>query len=443
MCHQGIVIRRAVWSGATFALAVVGLLAEATGAFAGTLSSPVTLADENARPATVPVTYSCSLTGSSASMPPVTVNAVLAAPATATVGAAMTVTLTTRPVQLPPASTPLPAFTQVTGTGTAQSTDMSASGLALSGQSGASSQTSGTAGGQTSAGGQTGAVGSTSGQTSASGAAGGSTALIPAIIASGSAIPANAGPATVQAPSTLTLTPVGVAGLAFNCAIAGTSAGPSAAAVQITVTQPAATTGPLYACTITTGAHSVLQTDRIPLMLRGTGPNRVGSTDTVTLSAPGNSFGGPYPAGTSAVSFSGALPVTGAQASSVPLAGNMSAAANDFLAMSGPLPLVAAGMDHILPPARFTVIVHAPQDSVVVCVLKTTVTTTMMASTTVNVTAGTQAPAAPAGAPNTGGGGSLHHASRLPALAAGTAALLAGVWFTVAGLRRRQRHFPA
>lgn len=213
--------------------------------------------------------------------------------------------------------------------------------------------------------------------------------------------------------------------------------------MQITVTQPAATTGPLYACTITTGAHSVLQTDRIPLMLRGTGPNRVGSTDTVTLSAPGNSFGGPYPAGTSAVSFSGALQVTGAQASSVPLAGNMSAAANDFLAMSGPLPLVAAGLDHVLPPARFTVTVHAPQVSVVVCVLKTTVTTTMMASTTVNVTASTQALAAPAGAPNTGGGGSLHHASRLPALAAGTAALLAGVWFTVAGLRRRQRHFPA
>jgi hypothetical protein len=429
VCHQGTVIRRAVWSGATLALALVGLITEATGALAGTLSGPAILADANASPATVPVTYSCSLTGSSASMPPVTVDAVLSAPATGTVGAAMTVTLTTRPVLLPPPSTPLPAFTQVTGVGTAQSTDMSASGLALSGQTSASTQTS--------------ASGTTSGQTSASGPASGSTAQIPAIIASGSAIPANAGPASVQAPSTLTLTPVGVAGLAFNCAIAGASAGPPAAAVQITVTQPAATTGPLYACTITTGAHSVLQTDRIPLMLRGTGPNRVGSTDTVTLSAPGNSFGGPYPAGTSAVSFSGALPVTGAQAGSVPLTGNMSAAANNFLAMSGPLPLDAAGTDHILPPARFTVTVHAQQVSVVACVLKTTVTTAMTPSTTVNVTAGTQAPSTPAGGPNTGGGGSLHRASRLPALAAGTAALLAGVWFTVTGLRRRQRHFPA
>ena len=438
MYHQGIVIRRAVWSGATLALAVVGLLAEATGAFAGTLSSPGILADENASPVTTPVTYSCSLTGSTASMPPVTVDAVLSAPPAGTVGMATTVTLTTRPVQLPPASTPLPAFTQVAGAGTAQSTGMSVSGLALSGQSSASSpaspgrQTSTVASSQTSA--------TPSPSASPGATAGGSTALIPAIIASGSAIPANAGTASVQAPSALTLTPVGVAGLAFNCAIAG----PSAAAVQITVTQPTATTGPLYACTITTGAHSVLQTDRIPMTLQSTGPDRVSSTDTVTLLAPGNSFGGPYPAGTSAISFSGALPVTGAQAGSVPLAGNMSAATNDFLAMSGPLPLNAAGMDHILPPARFTVTVHAQQQvSVVVCVLQTTVTTTMTSSTTVTVTTGTQALGAPAGAPNTGGGGSLHHASRLPALAAGTAALLAGLGFTVAGLRRRQRHFPA
>jgi hypothetical protein len=433
VCHQGTVIRRALWSGATLALAVLGLLAEATGAFAGTLSAPVTLTEANASWATAPVSYSCSLTGSTASMPPVTVDAVLSTPATGTVGTATTVALTTRPVQLPQATTPLPAFTQVTGAGTAQSTDMTVSGLALSGQSSASSQASPSPSpspsGLTTAG----------GLTTASSQSTGSTAQIPAITASGSAIPANAGTASVQAPTTLTLTPVGVAGLAFNCAIAG----PSAAAVQITVTQPAATSGPVYACIITTGAHSVPQMDRIPMTLSGAGPNRVGSTDTVTLAAPGNSVGGPYPAGTSAVSFSGALPVTGAQAGSVPLAGNMSSAGNGLMAMSGPLPLDAAGTDHILPPARFTVTVHAEQVSVVVCVLKTTVTTTMTASTTVNVTVGTQAPSTPAGAPNTGGGGSLHHASRLPALAAGTAALLSGVWFTVTGLRRRQRHFPA
>ena len=444
MCHQGTVIRRAVWSGATLALALVGLITEATGALAGTLSGPGILSDANASWATAPVTYSCSLTGSTASMPPVTVDAVLSAPATGTVGTATTVTLTTRPVQLPQASTTLPAFTQVTGAGTAQSSGMTVSGLALSGQSGASGQS-----GQISVTGQTSPSGTASPSVTASpsgtgggSTGGGSTAQIPAITASGSAIPANAGTASVQAPATLTLTPVGVAGLAFNCAIAG----PSAAAVQITVTQPAATSGPVYACTITTGAHSVPEMDRIPMTLSGAGPNRVGSTDTVTLAAPGNSFGGPYPAGTSAISFSGALPVTGAQAGSVPLAGNMSAAGGGLLAMSGPLPLDAAGMDRILPPARFTVTVHAQQVSVVACVLMTTVTTTMTPSATVNVTVGAvgaQAPSTPVGAPNTGGGGSLHHASRLPALAAGTAALLAGAWFTVTGLRRRQRHFPA
>ncbi len=432
MCHQGTVIRRAVWSGATLVLALLGLITEATGALAGTLPGPVILADANASWATVPVTYSCSLTGSTASMPPVTIDAVLSTRATGTVGTATTVTLTTHPVQLPPASTPLPAFTQVSGAGTAQSTDMTVSGLALSGQGSASGQASPSP--------------SPSGLTTASSQSTGSTAQIPAIIASGTAIPANAGPASVQAPSTLTLTPVGVAGLAFNCAIAGTSAGPSAAAVQITVIQPAATSGPVYACTVTTGAHSVPEMDRIPMTLSGAGANRVGSTDTVTLSAPGNSFGGPYPAGTSAVSFSGALPVTGAQAGGVPLAGNMSAAGRGLMAMSGPLPLDAAGTDHILPPARFTVTVHAQQVSVVVCVLQTTVTTNMASSTTVTVTegaTGAQAPSTPVGAPNTGGGGSLHHASRLPALAVGSAALLAGVWFTVTGLRRRQRHHPA
>jgi hypothetical protein len=393
-------------------------------------------------------------------MPPVTVDAVLSAPATGTVGTATTVTLTTRPVQLPQASTTLPAFTQVTGAGTAQSSGMTVSGLALSGQSGASGQISvtgqtspsgtaspsgtggGSTGGGSTGGGSTGGGSTGGGSTGGGSTGGGSTAQIPALTASGSAIPANAGTASVQAPATLTLTPVGVAGLAFNCAIAG----PSAAAVQITVTQPAATSGPVYACTITTGAHSVPEMDRIPMTLSGAGPNRVGSTDTVTLSAPGNSFGGPYPAGTSAISFSGALPVTGAQAGSVPLAGNMSAAGGGLLAMSGPLPLDAAGMDRILPPARFTVTVHAQQVSVVACVLMTTVTTTMTPSATVNVTVGAvgaQAPSTPVGAPNTGGGGSLHHASRLPALAAGTAALLAGAWFTVTGLRRRQRHFPA
>lgn len=350
-------------------------------------------------------------------MPPVSIEAVLSAPIAGTVGTATAVTLTTRPVQLPEAiSNILPTFTQVTGAGTAQSTDMSVSGLTLTGQS------------------------------SASGMANGNPAQIPAITASGSVTPASAGTASVQAPAALTLIPVGGTSFAFDCAIASTAA----AAVQITVTQPAvpaATSGPVYSCTTTAGVHSVTQTDRIPVTLAGAGPNRVGSTDTVTLSSPGNGFGWPYPAGTSAVSFSGALPVTGAQAGSVPLAGTLADAGNDVFAMSGPLHLAAAGMDHILPPARFTVTVHAQHvvSVVIVCVLKTTVSATMTSSTTVQVTVSRSTTqtlgTTPTGAPNTGGGGSLHHAIDLPALAAGTAALLAGIWITITGLRRRQRRF--
>ena len=412
MCHQGTVIRRAVCSGATLAFTVVGLLAE-TGASAAVLSGPVSQPSANPSSVTAPVTYSCIQAGS-ASMPPVSVDAMLSAPRTGMAGATTTVTLTTNTVQIPSAtSSTSPAFTQATAAGTAPSTGMSVSGLTLAGRSSASS------------------------------VAGGSPLQIPAITASGSATLASAGTASIQAPSTLTLTPVGAASLALNCTIASTAA----VAVQITVAQPptpAATSGPVYACTITADAHTVTRTAQIPITLKGAGPDRVGSTDTVTLSAPGNGLGGPYPAGTSAVSFSGALPVTGAQADNVTLAGTMSDAGNDILTMSGPLHLAAAGMDHILPPARFTVTIYAQHvvSIIVVCVLKTTVTTTMTSSTTVNVAVSTQTLGTPVGAPNTGGGGSLHHASDLPMVAVGIIALLAGLWITITDLRRRQRHSP-
>ena len=140
-----------------------------------------------------------------------------------------------------------------------------------------------------------------------------------------------------------------------------------------------------------------------------------------------------------------------------------------------PLPLEAAGLLHILPPARFTVIVHVRQavSVVAICVLRSVVTETMTASTMVNVT-GTTATAgtghgigtgtgtgtgtggtmtslgttpalgtAPVGSANTGGGGSLQHASIVPELAAGIAALLAGAGLAITGVRRRRRHTSA
>ena len=126
----------------------------------------------------------------------------------------------------------------------------------------------------------------------------------------------------------------------------------------------------------------------------------------------------------------------------------MTDSGNGVFSMSGQLMLNAAGLDHILPPPRFTVTIHAAGvvSVVVTCVLVTTMTATMPSSVAVQVTksAGTAivpfvAGATPSGAPNTGGGGSLHHAGDLTGLAVGGAVLLTGLGIMLAGLRRRRR----
>ena len=421
MFHQGNHARRAATLGAALTLAVAGLLAGAPGASAAAHSGPVTLADAGAVPATAALTYACTLAGGTASVPAISVAAVLSAPATDTVGTAATVTLTTRAAPFTvPTGTTVPTFTQVTGMGTAQSTGMTAASVMLSGQSAA--------------------------------LAAGSATQIPVVTVSGSATPSSAGTATVHAPPALTLTPLGAAGAMFTCALVTTTA----VTVQITVTQaavtPTAFTAPTYACTITSGAHSVNRKARIPIKLRDSGPSTVGATDTVTLSASGTALGGPFPAGTSTVGFSGALPVMGAQTDSVPLTGAMTDSGNGVFSMSGQLMLNAAGLDHILPPPRFTVTIHAAGviSVVVTCALVTAMTATMPSSVAVQVMSGTgvatvpfMAGATPSGAPATGGGGSLHRAGDLAGFAAGGALLLAGLGLTLMGLRRRRRQSPA
>ena len=251
--------------------------------------------------------------------------------------------------------------------------------------------------------------------------------------APGAAAAAVSGPGTPAAGATATGTP------ATGTPAAGTPAAGT----------PTAFTAPAYTCTVTSGAHSANRTARIPIQLRDSGPGSVGATDTVTLSSPDTALGGPFPAGTSTVSFSGALPVMGAQTGSVPLTGIMTDTGNGVFSLGGRLMLNAAGLDHILPPTRFTVTIHAASviSVVVTCVLVTAMTATMPASVALRVAAAAgmvplTAGATPAGAPDTGGGGSLHHAADLAGLAAGGAVLLAGLVLTVAGLRRH-RQFPA
>jgi hypothetical protein len=139
----------------------------------------------------------------------------------------------------------------------------------------------------------------------------------------------------------------------------------------------------------------------------------------------------------------------GAQTGSVPLTGIMTDTGNGVFSLGGRLLLNAAGLDHILPPTRFTVTIHAASviSVVVTCVLVTVMTATMPASVALRVaaTAGMvplTTGATPEGAPDTGGGGSLHHAGDLAGLAAGGAVLLAGLVITIAGLRRH-RQSPA
>ena len=430
MFHQGNVIRRAVWAGSTLVLAVSGLFAGMSGASAATLTGPVIPANANPSFAGTPVSYSCTLSGVTTSTP-VTLTATLSAPTSGMAGTAAAITLTTQVMTLPAAdSIQLPSLTRATAAGTAASTGMSASTVALTGM--------------------------------ASVPAGPAT-QIPAITITGSAVPSAAGTASIMAPTTLTVTLVaGTTLAAFNCTRTTTTA----TAVQITVTAAtvaAATTGPMYACTVTVAGHTMHQMDRVPMTLSTSGPNTVGSTDTVMLSSPANGLGGSYPAGTSAVSFSGALPLAGAQSGSIPVSGAMANLTGGMFVVRTSLPLMAAGLLHIMPPSRFTVIVHVQQAVaiVAVCVLQTTVTTTMPASTMVNVTSAAM-PAAtmpagtttgtgttptvgtmPMGSANTGVGGSLHSANILPELAAGIAVLLAGAGLTVIGLRRRRRHTSA
>lgn len=428
MYHRGNVIRRAAWAGSTLALAVTGLFAGMTGALAATQTGPVIPANAMASLASTPVSYSCTLAGATTSTP-VTLTAVLSAPSAGITGTAAAITLTTRVMQLPTATT-LPSLTRVTAAATAASTGMSASSVPLTGMTTMPA---------------------------------GSATQLPAITISGSAIPSTAGTASVMAPATLKVTLVaGTTLAAFNCTLVTTTA----TTVQITVTAStvmAATTGPMYACTVTVAGRTMHQMDRIPMTLSTSGPNTVGSTDMITLSSPANGLGGSYPAGTSAVSFSGALPLSGAQSGSIPLTGAMANIGSSMFTVQASLPLMAAGVLHIMPPSRFTVIVHVQQTVAVVavCVLQTTVTATMPASTMVNVTGaampvatmpagtttgtGTAPPVgtAPMGSANTGAGGSLHSANILPELAAGILVLLAGAGLTIVGLRRRRRHTAA
>ena len=332
----------------------------------------------------------------------------------------MTVTLVTQPVQVPAATaSALPQLSYLDIAGTASANGMSGSAVNLSGQSGYL------------------------------GLAAGSTTQLPAMTATGTATQAGTDPAAVEVPQTLTLTPAGSAS-------AAPSAQPAPAHLHHLVSHHRAghrggqhcdraatsTPGQAYTCTVTVGT-STTTVSRVPVSLTATGPATVGMQDMVTLSAPASTLGSGFPVSASPMSVSGVAGLGGAYAGNVPMTG-LADTGNGMVRLTGPWMPVKAGMARIFAPRTFAARMRE-QTAVTVAVACTaataTTTTTQVMVQAAASTAGTataSAPSTAAGAPNTGGGGSLHPGSDLPLAAAGGAVVLAGLAITLYTLRRRR-----
>jgi len=402
--HQGTVRGSAVRAASLLALAGAGLfgLAATAGAAGPTTGG-------------VPVGYSCSLAAYGQSLAPLNIPAALSAEST---GTTVTVKLVTQPVQVPAATaSALPQLSYLDIAGTASANGMSGTAVNLSGQSGY--------------------LGTT---------AGGMTQL-PAMTASGSATQTGPGPAAVEVPPTLTLTPAGSASAgsaspAQQAPLTCTTS--SATTVQVTAAAGTATGAPgqTYACKVTVGS-STTTASQVPMSLTATGPATVGMQDMVTLSAPASTLGSAFPVTASPMSVSGVASLGGTYAGSVPMTG-LTDTGNGMFRLTGPWMPTKAGLASIFAPHTFAARLRE-QTAVTVavtCTAATTTTTTtqvmVQAAASTAGTATASAPAAAPGAPNTGGGGSLHPGSDLPLAAAGAGAVLAGLAITLYTLRRRR-----
>jgi len=273
-----------------------------------------------------------------------------------------------------------------------------------------------------------------------------------------SATQMGSGPAAVVIPQTLTLTPVGSAsaGSASAGSASAGGAAPQAQQAPLTCTTSSTTTvqvtasavagigaagsapGQAYTCTVTVGTATTTAS-RVPMVLTAPGPAIVGRPDMVMLSAPASTLGSAFPASASPMSVSGLAALGGTAGGSVPLTG-LADAGNGMFRLTGPWMPRTAGMARIFAPHRFAARLRE-QTAVTVAVACTAVTATT-ATTQVMVqasaTAAASPPAAAPGAPDTGGGGSLHPGGDLPLATGGAAAVLAGLGITLFTLRHRR-----
>ena len=253
MYHQGTVRGSAVRAASLLALAGAGLFGLATTAGA-TVATGTTGA--------IPVTYACSLAAYGQGLAPLNVPAALSAEST---GLTVAVKLVTQPVPVPAATaSALPQLSYLGIAGTASANGMSGRAVNLSGQSGYL----------------------------------GTVTQLPAMTATGSATQTGSGPAAVEVPPTLTLTPVGSASQTKQAPLTCTTS--SATTVQVTAATGATagatvgTPGQAYTCTVTVGT-STTTASQVPMSLTATGPATVGMQDMVTLSAPASTLGSAFP----------------------------------------------------------------------------------------------------------------------------------------------------
>jgi hypothetical protein len=212
--------------------------------------------------------------------------------------------------------------------------------------------------------------------------------------------------------------------------------------------------GQSYSCTVTVGATT--STAQVPMRLTTVGSGIVGSQHAVTLSAPVSALGTSFPDAATPTSVTGSAALGGQDAGSIPMTG-LSDSGNGTFAMTGHWMPRTAGMARVYAPHEFGAsLSETTSTTVTVACHATTATTTstqVMVQVAASASASSTAVASPAvtasasaasstgampGAPNTGGGGSLHAPDELPLAAGGAGAVLAGLAFTGYAVRRRR-----
>jgi hypothetical protein len=385
-------------------------------------SGPIRFAGAAATVKTVTSQYSCDLSKYGSGIPPVTLSGSLAAPVTAAAGSPLAITLSTTSAALPSSVlSQLSGVVSVDLTATVTVQHATDASVALSGQAQVPAQLQG----------------------------------LPAATATGSVTFPEPGSGVIKAPvPTLTFTPhTSTTDLdAITCTTTAATQD-----ITVTVTPPVVgTTGPLYSCVFSIAGVSAAVLAHAPMAIRSSGSRTTGKTDTVTLATP--ALGAPYPTGTTSVSFTGNLPVRGAQSGKVVLSNTTTDLNSPTFSVSGKLRLTKAGTDRILIPEKFTFTMHGPPGSsplVLACTIKTTPTpvgltikvTAVHVQPNSSTSATTTAPGSgggegegtgtPVGAPATGGGSGP--GDGLGAVAGGLALMVSGSGLTFLATRRRRR----